>query len=242
MLQVNGKTMRPLISRLVLTAFDRAATAGEQTCHVNQDAMNNALWNLRWGSQSDNWDDSKRHGTRRRSSKLPIKDVSALRARMADGESASAVAPDFGISDTQARNIARSDQWQPEPNPEWPLSNCWLGVSAENQHWADERIPLLLRTPAAHRWASLEPLLGRLNLDAFLYKKLGWHPNGPERLDWVVVGGESGPGHRAVHLRWILSIADQCFGAKVPYFGKQASGARPNAPLPGSIARRELPW
>ncbi len=82
---------------------------------------------------------------------------------------------------------------------DWPLPNVWLGVSVENQRMADERIPLLLETPAAVRFLSCEPLLGPLDLTRFLHDTNctpgcgPGHRCGPE-LGWVIVGGESGPG------------------------------------------------
>jgi len=116
--------------------------------------------------------------------------------------------------------------------PGWPLSNVWLGVSVEDQERADERIPLLLQTPAAVRWISAEPLLGPLNLRLFLTKKL-LHPEQVPPLDWVVVGGESGPGARACSLDWIRSLMEQCRTAGVPIFVKQL-GAH------GTFAQRRL--
>jgi len=139
---------------------------------------------------------------------------------------------------------------------EWPLPNVWLGVSVEDQRRADERIPLLLDTPAAVRFVSCEPLLGPVNLT--LIQKAGtgtedapvqgdywlsaihggacvfdpdpgqdpdegWvhifdaHP----KLDWVIVGGESGPDARPMHPDWARSIRDQCADADVPFFFKQ---------------------
>jgi len=73
--------------------------------------------------------------------------------------------------------------------PAWPLRNVWLGVSAENQRWADERIPLLLDTPAAVPFVSCEPLLGPVNLGTLVYHFPG---PGHTAIDWVIVGGESG--------------------------------------------------
>ncbi len=119
----------------------------------------------------------------------------------------------------------------------WPLPNVWLGTSAEDQSTADERIPLLLDTPAAVRFVSLEPLLGPVNLD--MIRGRGWamtqHMNAltgsanpslrglaPEtRLDWVIVGGESGPHARPMHPQWARDIRDQCAAAGVPFFMKQ---------------------
>jgi protein gp37 len=107
----------------------------------------------------------------------------------------------------------------------WPLPNVWLGVSVENQHFADERIPLLLQTPAAVRFISAEPLLGPVDLAHWLDDI----PSGSRRLDWVIVGGESGPGARPFDLAWARSIVQQCQAAGVPVFVKQlgASAATP---------------
>ncbi len=99
----------------------------------------------------------------------------------------------------------------------WPLSNVWLGVSVENQTTAEERIPLLLQCPAAVHWISAEPLLDEVHLDEWLYAR---------GLDWVVVGGESGPNARPCDVGWILQVLDQCYTANVPVFVKQL-GARP---------------
>lgn len=134
----------------------------------------------------------------------------------------------------------------------WPLPNVHLGVSVEDQRAADERIPLLLDTPAAVRWISAEPLLGPVDLAPWLrprYPSFGsmgggsgmetlaqeawersWGIPGTrsERhgLDWVVVGGESGPGARPCDVAWIRSIVGQCREAGVACFVKQL-GTRP---------------
>jgi protein gp37 len=90
-----------------------------------------------------------------------------------------------------------------------PLPNVWLGVSAENQQSLDERISPLLATPAAIRWLSLEPLLATVRLPDLA------------SLDWVVVGGESGPGARPCHLDWLRDVLEQCRASHVPCFLKQ---------------------
>lgn len=105
-------------------------------------------------------------------------------------------------------------------------SHVWLGVSIENQETADERIPLLLQTPAAKRFVSAEPLLGPIDLTripvecggvcALRGARPAWHP-----LDWVIAGGESGPGARPMHPDWARSIREQCQAAGVPFFFKQ---------------------
>lgn len=100
----------------------------------------------------------------------------------------------------------------------WPLSNVWLGVSVENQQWADIRIPALVDTPAAVRWLSCEPLLGSVSLLAWLNG--GFGVVAPD-LHWVVVGGESGRKSRPMHPDWARSLRDECTAAGVPFFFKQ---------------------
>jgi protein gp37 len=134
----------------------------------------------------------------------------------------------------------RAMQW------DWPLPNVWMGVSVEDQRRANERIPDLLAIPAALRWLSCEPLLGRVDLTNMpnrdfssvpgTYDALGgsWWPavGDPDvetataernlpRIGWVVCGGESGPGARPMHPDWVRSLRDQCCAAGVPYFFKQ---------------------
>lgn len=107
----------------------------------------------------------------------------------------------------------------------WPPKNVWLGVSVENQETADERIPLLLQTPAAVRFVSAEPLLGPVDLDqALWFYDVEAAPNVRgllNKLHWVIVGGESGPGARPMHPDWARSIRDQCHATGVPFFFKQ---------------------
>lgn len=112
----------------------------------------------------------------------------------------------------------------------WPLPNVWMGVSVENQHFADERIPLLLQTPAAVRFISAEPLLGPVDLtdvgDCINALNDTDAPSGMPFLDWVIVGGESGHGARMFNVQWARDIAAQCREASVPCFIKQL-GAKP---------------
>lgn len=103
----------------------------------------------------------------------------------------------------------------------WPLPNVWLGVSVEDQARADERIPLLLDTPAAVRFISAEPLLGPIDIDDYLPgADYASHHHG-RGLDWVIVGGESGPKARPFDLRWPRSLRDQCREARAAFFLKQ---------------------
>lgn len=119
----------------------------------------------------------------------------------------------------------------PGPWPHLPLPNVWLGVSVEDQRRADERIPDLLATPAAIRWISAEPLLGQFGLRCISYtasdrgfvdaltgetqhaETRALYPDRyppTNRIDWVVAGGESGPGARPMHPEWARSLRDQC--------------------------------
>jgi protein gp37 len=108
----------------------------------------------------------------------------------------------------------------------WPPRNVWLGVSVEDQETADERIPLLLQTPAAVRFLSCEPLLGPITFRWAKWEPLKRpgatdHLDGLRRLDWVIAGGESGPHARPSHPDWIRALRDQCAEASVPFFFKQ---------------------
>ncbi len=124
-----------------------------------------------------------------------------------------------------------------------PLSNTWLGVSTEDQRTADERVPLLLQTPAAVRFLSCEPLLGPIDLERitledgfcdartgehWIEDDLGYHASvdGPdwEPIDWVIAGGESGPNFRALNLDWARSLRDQCQAVGVAFHFKQVGG------------------
>jgi protein gp37 len=240
----DGKTWRELVHRLVLSAFVREPIGDEQACHRNGDARINALPNLRWGSYEDNWADRIRHGNGQSHSKISIEQVNAIRKRHGDGETAESLAREFCISPTQIRNIAYGDQWNIAPAIIWPLLNCHLGVSCENQAAADERIPFLLQTPAAVRFVSLEPLLSSVNLKPWINRCFcghdanfapPWLHNNPTdhkaMLDWVIVGGESGLGARAMHLDWVRSIRDQCQSAAVPFYFKQWGEWAPCGPI-----------
>lgn len=120
------------------------------------------------------------------------------------------------------------------------LPNVWLGTSVEDQTRADERIPHLLDTPAAVRWLSAEPLLGPINLGAIEFATK-WgpgvidaldHEDGPG-IDWVVAGGESGPGARPMHPDWARSLRDQCATAGVPFLFKQWGNFAPTSDCNG---------
>lgn len=119
----------------------------------------------------------------------------------------------------------------------FPAPWIWWGVSVEDQARADERIPHLLRTPAAVRFLSCEPLLERVELRRWIndpcncmvptMEGAGQHApkcrtfQEPWGIDWIIVGGESGPGARPMHPEWARSLRDQCIAARVPFFFKQ---------------------
>lgn len=103
-----------------------------------------------------------------------------------------------------------------------PLENVWLGVSVEDQTTANERIPLLLETPAALRWVSAEPLLGPIDLATYYREEgQGTYSTWLDYLDWVVAGGESGPCARPCALEWIEHLVNQCLAANKAVFCKQ---------------------
>lgn len=139
------------------------------------------------------------------------------------------------------------------PQCPWPLPNAWLGVSVENQQTADERIPPLLRTPAAIRFVNYEPALGPVDLHRYLFDAAcpvcstwsstarawlgrpcpacGHEPYPAVRLDWVIAGGESGPQARPPHPDWFRIVRDQCRQDGVPYFFKAWGEWAPHGPI-----------
>jgi protein gp37 len=110
----------------------------------------------------------------------------------------------------------------------WPIPWVWLGTSVEDQSTADERIPLLLDTPAALRFVSAEPLLGPVTIQPGHLGGIGHLAStfGNPLINWVIVGGESGPGARPFDVAWGHALVDQCAAAGAPCFVKQL-GAKP---------------
>lgn len=137
---------------------------------------------------------------------------------------------DYDRLEEAARGCGYTLRCEGIPLVRWPIPNVGLGVSAEDQPWWDERVEVLGLVPSACRFVSLEPLLGPIDCgNAFDAPPDGsaYYP-----VDWVIVGGESGPGHRPMKIEWLASIVDQCCAANVPVFVKQDSG-----PLPGKQGR-----
>lgn len=152
------------------------------------------------------------------------------------------------IEKVMVNRMDYADTWGNAPEGktlrEWakkPIKNIWLGVTAENQARADERIPILLQIPAAVRFVSVEPMLGPVDLTNIRFDRwttvntlegcgmtTGPGPVGQsipnfycEKVHWVICGGETGPGARPVHPDWVRTLRDRCQEAGVPFFFKQ---------------------
>lgn len=176
---------------------------------------------------------------------LPFRKISAIFTVMAQNQQHT-----FQILTKRADRLLEFYEWnyggmtRRDSEEDWLAnwSNVWFGVSVERQKEADERIPLLLQVPAAVRFLSCEPLLGPIRIDHLSL----WNESGfstprevypligtmaiPDMdmncgaINWVIVGGESGPAARTCDLNWIRSIVEQCKAAEVPCFVKQLGG------------------
>lgn len=151
-----------------------------------------------------------------------------MKRNLTDPEFQQAVMKTFGTIKTKG---------VPDHFPGWPLPNVWMGASVENQD-AAWRINWLARTPAAVRFLSCEPLLGPIELTPWLFPVAEMGSDGIGRLygepgasliDWVIAGGESGPGARPMHPDWARGLRDECVLARVPFFFKQWGGVRAKA-------------
>jgi protein gp37 len=113
----------------------------------------------------------------------------------------------------------------------WP-KNVWAGTSAENQKALNHRLPFLLDIPAPIRFLSCEPLIGRIEPHFF-----------PSEIQWVIVGGESGPGARPMIIEWAFRLRKYCYARGIPFFFKQRGGTRrgDNWELLGSEKVQEWP-
>jgi protein gp37 len=171
-----------------------------------------------------------------------------------------AVADAWSALGTSAGSLDGGDH-----TPPYPLPNVWIGVTVEDQDMADQRIPVLLDTPAAVRWISAEPLLGPIDLSRGDGCARNWLPDldpggeessytdptvvccgcgmpypcnqGCAHLDWVVLGGESGPGSRPMHPDWARNLRDQCADTDVPFYFKAWGNWCPPAELPDESFR-----
>jgi protein gp37 len=214
-----GHPTTQFVHRLVLLAFNGKPCEDEEACHRNGNKLDNRAANLRWGTRSENQQEKVRHGSRGGPAKLTPEQVADIRARRAAGETQQTIADAFNVSRSLVSMIESGSVWA-EPDLPWPLPNVWLGVSVEAQAAADERIPELLRTPAAVRFLSCEPLLGKVDLRLF-----DGGPLTPRHrlLHWCIAGCESGPGARPCSVEWLRSLRDQCAAAGVSFWLKQAT-------------------
>lgn len=130
-------------------------------------------------------------------------------------------------------NGDRSDnRWLPD---DWGggYGNVWLGATVENQAEAERRIPMLAAVPASVRFLSCEPMLGPV-------RPLSCE--GSDKLDWVICGGESGPGAREIDSAWARDLRDECAKGGLYFFMKQMSGVKkPLPPIPDGLLIRECP-
>lgn len=117
--------------------------------------------------------------------------------------------------------------------PDWGQgwSHVWLGATVENMVEARRRIPVLLRAPAACHFLSCEPLLEPLDLRPWL---------GRGKVDWVICGGETGPGQRMMEPDWGRDLRDQCAEAHTAFFLKQLTGGK-RVPIPADLQVRQFP-
>lgn len=130
--------------------------------------------------------------------------------------------------------------------------NIWLGVTAENQEQADIRIPLLLEQSwASVRFVSYEPALGPVDLEKFVCDTSGEpaesFPHFPAKqnhgLNWIICGGESGPGHRPMDLNWVRMMRAQCWWSEIPFLFKQKieDGKKVSLPILDGVRHAEFP-
>jgi protein gp37 len=157
---------------------------------------------------------------------------------------------DICVQEARAVDALTASQMGPGYAQSWPLPNVHLGVSAGRQDTAEEKISVLLDCPAAVHWVSIEPMLGPVDLEHLkveggvldalrglvtVDEEKGYVT--PNRLRWIVVGGESGPGARTCDLSWIRGVLSQCAAAGVPAFSKQVGSNPVFTDGDGSIKR-----
>jgi protein gp37 len=126
---------------------------------------------------------------------------------------------DWLLLTKRPQNVKKLAPW----GDRWP-DNVWLGATAENQVWAEKRIPVLLEQNAKVVFLSCEPLLGPLDLSRWTKS------SGARRINWVIGGGESGHHARPMHPEWITSLRDQCKAAGIWFHFKQWGNWRPVLP------------
>jgi protein gp37 len=140
---------------------------------------------------------------------------------------------DWLLLTKRPQNVERLVPW----GRHWP-NNVWMGATAENQRWLDERLPALTSLNARILFLSCEPMLGPLNLSRWIEGgKLGHH----RKIDWVIGGGESGHHARPMHPEWLIRLRDQCVHANINFHFKQWGNWKPvTARQLDGYASREL--
>ena len=129
---------------------------------------------------------------------------------------------DWLLLTKRPQNMLRMAPW----GDRWP-ANVWAGTTAENQRWTEKRLEELLKVPAAVRFISAEPLLGPVDLSHWID---GANRNANRTIDWVIAGGESGPGARPMNPDWARALRDQCRAAGIAFLFKQWGNWRPIHP------------
>lgn len=151
----------------------------------------------------------------------------------------------FMVLTKRPENILKYYRIRKEHEGFFESENIWIGVTAENQKTAEERIPILLDIPAAIRFVSIEPMLEDMNIMKWLYPGISYYENertGEKseysklaKLDWVICGAETGPGKRWMETEWAISLQLQCEKANIPFFFKKSSWSYDNHKLGGKI-------
>ncbi len=225
----NGRPITKRLHSLVLSAFVGPAPIEHEVGHRNGQRADNRIANLSWVTRLQNMEASVRHGTAgawmKSRATLEPAEVRRIRRLRNEGWLLDEIAAEVGSTRQQVSAICLGNIFKPA-ELRWPLPNVWIGVSVENQKYADERIPLLLQIPTVLRFVSAEPLLGPMDLREHLYPRA--HESTPgclgsvvPAIDWVICGGESGPGARGMDLMWLYNIMNQCLVAGTPAFVKQ---------------------
>jgi protein gp37 len=140
-------------------------------------------------------------------------------------------------------NQVETIQLHGQISKEFNLKNVWLGVTVENQAMANKRIPFLLKSPAHRRFLSVEPMLEPISFDGIIVQieheeNEGYGVPCLKALDWIIVGGESGPGRRPFEADWARDIKGACEDENVAFFMKQMDKVKP---IPADLMVRQFP-
>ena len=182
-------------------------------------------WNLprRWNAQAEAF--QAQHGRRQRVFCASLADVFDNAVSREWRDDLAALILDTADLDwlLLTKRIGNAGAMLGEMFLDGPPANVWLGATVVNQAEADRDILKLLRIPASVRFLSMEPLLGPVSFEGFFANpsNIADGTNALEELDWVIAGGESGPGARPMHPDWALSLRDQCEAVGTPFLFKQ---------------------